>query len=736
MKLFTIFTLSILFPFISLSAQSLRGTVFGLESGSQKPLAGATVRWLGTTKGAITKSDGSFTLERTQTDTLVTSYVGYKTDTSVVPPSNSSVDIILISGLRLAEVNVEAESTSTITQASAKTEQITVRQLEQSACCSLSEAFEKSPAVEVSFADASTGAKQIQLLGLRGIYTQIMTEAVPMIRGLATSYGLDYIPGAFVNEISISKGAASVLHGYEGITGQINVCYKQPENEIPLFVNGYANSMERMELNLTSAQHLSDTWHTMVFAHGRLQDHQQDGNGDGFIDMPTFRQVNGMARVLHRSEEGTEFQLITKGLHDEYQGGSMTHTMSANDTSHHEYGISTKTNRFEAISKFGLNPLTFNPETNLGLQVSGVWHSTSSMFDDRLYDGTEYQFQSKLILSNEFSGIKINYGASLLIDDFTEKFVDVTTLRTFIRREIVPGLFTEATISAIRKLTLVLGLRTDFHNMFGTFITPRLHGKYALTSLTTLRFSIGNGTRIANPVSDNLSAFASSRTVIFGTNLQPEKAWNYGGSVTTNFELFGDMFTFDAEIYRTDFSNQVVVDFDRSPRIVSIDNLAGTSYSTSGLVQLKFAPLSSIDVSISYRLVDARTTTGGKLRERPLISPHRILTTISWFTPDHDWQVDGTFIWNSGGRIPSTADNPEAYRMDERFTPFFRANAQITKRFEIFDLYLGAENITNFLQQQAVISPEDPHNGYFDASLVWGPLDNRLVYIGARLRIN
>ncbi|MBK9247722.1 MAG: carboxypeptidase-like regulatory domain-containing protein [Ignavibacteria bacterium] len=427
MKLFTLFTFTILCSYITISAQTLRGTVFGRESGSQKPLAGATLRWLGTTKGAITKSDGTFMLDRSTTDTLITSYVGFKTDTSVVPNTTSSIEIILKSGLLLSDVNIEAEGNSTITQASAKTEKISVRQLEQSACCSLSEAFEKSPAVEVSFADAATGAKQIQLLGLRGIYTQIMTEAVPMIRGLATSYGLDYIPGAFVNEISISKGAASVLNGYEGITGQINVCYKQPENEIPLFVNGYVNSMERMELNLTSAQKLSDTWHTMAFAHGRIQNHQQDGNGDGFIDMPTFKQVNGMARVLHRSEEGMEFQLITKGLHDEYQGGSMTHAMSANDTSHHEYGISTKTNRFEVISKFGLNPLTFNPETNLGLQVSGVWHGTTSMFgDDRHYDGTEQQLQGKLIFSNEFSGIKINYGASLLIDDFKENFLDMT----------------------------------------------------------------------------------------------------------------------------------------------------------------------------------------------------------------------------------------------------------------------------------------------------------------------
>lgn len=734
MKLVLLLLVCFILPFFAASGQSLHGTVYGHESGKHTPLAGATLRWLGTTKGTISKSDGTYQLERTVTDTLITSYVGYKTDTSIVPKTSVPHDIILMSGLQLREVRVEAEGASTITQASAKTEQISVRQLEQSACCSLSDAFEKSPAVEVSFADAATGAKQIQLLGLRGIYTQIMTEAIPTIRGLATSYGLEYIPGAFVENISISKGAASVLNGYEGITGQINIHYKQPQTDIPFFANVYANSMERMEVNLSSAQHLSDSWQTMAFVHGRMQTHQQDGNGDGFIDMPTFKQINGMARVFHRSESGMEFQLLTKALHDEYLGGTMTHGVQ--DDTHHHYEISTKTNRFEFFSKFGVNPLFYSPETNFGLQLSGAWHGTTSNFGTRRYDGTEQTLQAKLILSNEFTeDFKLNYGASILVDDFTEKFVDDNISLTMPRREIVPGIFSEATYTGIDKLTLVLGLRADAHNLYGTFVTPRIHAKYALSSLTTLRFSAGNGMRVSNPISDNLSAFANSRFVVFGSDLRPEKAWNYGGSLTTNFELAGEIFTLDAELYRTDFLSQVIVDFDRTPRQVIIDNLDGTSYSNSALVQLKFSPLSSIDLSISYRWVDAQTTTGGALRERPLISPHRVLATLSWFTPEHDWQIDGTFIWNSGGRIPSTAENPDSFRVAERFTPFFRANAQITKRFEVFDLYLGVENITNFLQQQAVISPYDPHNGYFDASLVWGPLDNRLVYLGARLRI-
>lgn len=729
----TIITLGLFILFASpVFSQQLNGTVFGHGEDTHKPLAGATVRWLGTNKGAITKNDGSFTIERTTTDTLITSYVGYTTDTTIVTIGQTSVEIMLHEGFQTKEVSVEAESGTTISRATAKTEEISSKKLEQSACCSLAESFERSASVEVSYADAATGARQIQLLGLRGIYTQILTEAIPSIRGMATNFGLEYIPGPFINNISISKGAASVTNGYEGITGQININYKQPQDDIPFFANVYGNSMKRMELNLTSAQNLSERWQTMAMVHGRTFNHEQDANEDGFIDMPKFNQLNSIARVFHRSESGMEFQLLTKGLHDEYTSGTTTHGVQSETG--HDYQILTRTNRYEFASKFGFNPLFESPETNFGFQLSGVWHDTYTQFGDvdRKFKGLQKTIQAKAILSTEFEGdIKLIYGLSYLFDDYNEQFI----LRDFSRRESVPGAFTEATYSGIENFTIVAGVRADHHNTFGTFFTPRVHAKYEISDVTSFRISAGSGTRIANIVSDNLSAFANSRTIIFGNSIQPEKAWNYGASLTTSFEFLDRIFTLDGEFYRTDFSNQVVVDLDRSERLVIVDNLDGKSYSNSGLVQLNVAPISSIDLNISYRLIDSRTTTGGLLRERALISPHRVLTTASWTSPESEWQIDGTVIWNSGGRIPITRNNPDSLRFPDRFGSFFRMNAQITKRFEIFDIYLGVENITNFIQKQAILSPHDTHNGFFDASLVWGPLDSRLVYIGARLRI-
>jgi outer membrane receptor for ferrienterochelin and colicins len=112
-------------------------------------------------------------------------------------------------------------------------------EFKKAACCNLSESFETNASVDVSYSDAVTGAKQIQLLGLAGTYVQIMTENYPAMYGLAAAYGLNYIPGPWMESIQVSKGPASVKNGYEAITGQINVEFKKPATSEKLFVNGF-----------------------------------------------------------------------------------------------------------------------------------------------------------------------------------------------------------------------------------------------------------------------------------------------------------------------------------------------------------------------------------------------------------------------------------------------------------------------------------------------------------------
>lgn len=724
----------LLFIFLAIPAWAqtsapLTGIVRGADAEGIKPLTGATLQWLGTTTGTVSGKDGKFSLKRVAgAERLIVRYTGFRADTLTIAAGTETIDVELHSFLETEIITVEAEG-ATISTVAAKTERISAHDLGKSACCSLSESFEKNASAEVSYSDAATGTKQIQLLGLRGLYTQILTEAVPSIRGLAVPYGADYIPGPWMESISISKGAASVTSGYESITGQINVEFKKPQLSDPLFINGYLNNMERYELNALAAHQFGDYTSGMIMLHGRKFKSMVDQNGDEFLDMPGFRQLNGLMRWYYNDDE-LEVQLVARALNDRYDGGQMHFNPETDRGSLIHYGTGTRTSRYEAYTKIGLLDVAHEPDVALALIMGGTWHDQQSYFGAREYAGLQKTFYTKAIARVSYDEEHILMaGASWLADNYDEHFIDSAYRRT----ESVPGLFLEYTTNPFEGFTSVMGVRMDYHNLYGTIFTPRIHLKYALTDYTSLRASAGSGFRVANIIADNFSAFANSRRIIIEPDVRPEKAWNYGVSLTTTFDVWGMPATFDAEFFRTDFTEQVMVDFDRSPRELHIGNLHGTSYANSALAQISITPATGLDVTAAWRITDTRATTGNRLQLRPLMSVHRALTTVSYGIDS--WQFDATLIYNGGGRIPPTADNPDGFRLSDSFNGFFRANAQASKKFGDVELYLGVENITNYIQPSPIIDPESPFGQFFDASLVWGPLDTRTIYAGFRLTL-
>ena len=94
------------------------------------------------------------------------------------------------------------------------TETINRGELLRAACCNLGESFTTNPSVDANYNDAATGTRQIKLLGLSGIYVQMLTENVPNFKGAAIPFALDFVPGFWIQSIQISKGASSVKNGY------------------------------------------------------------------------------------------------------------------------------------------------------------------------------------------------------------------------------------------------------------------------------------------------------------------------------------------------------------------------------------------------------------------------------------------------------------------------------------------------------------------------------------------
>ncbi|MBK7411973.1 MAG: TonB-dependent receptor [Ignavibacteria bacterium] len=721
---------------IGLAAQSVlhgRVTAEGLRT-ERDPLRSATVLWKGTREGTLTSADGHFMIKRSaQTDTLEIRYAGYETQYVVAP--TDTIEIVL--QLRTENVvTVEADQ-PTITRAPQKTEMITKKDLVKAACCSLAESFEKNPSVEVSFADAVSGAKQIQLLGLRGLYTQFLIEAVPLVRSLEMPYGLDHVPGPFMESISISKGASTVTNGYESMTGQINICMHDPRTAPSLYVNAYGNTQARFELNLYGAQQITDELSTMTMLHGRIMDMTMDNNNDGFADIPAFKQVNLVHRWLYNNDE-IEWQVFVRGLIDQHTSGQSVVGHAGDPHAHDStngapYDIVTDIGHADGFIKFGLlNAFGDMEGSGVSLVVAGAYHDATSTFGLRQAHGQQRTVNVRGVLALPFSEeIKLVGGFSYLYDDVQESLMT----NSFSRIERVPGLYAEATLQPVKNVTILAGLRADAHNLYGTRVVPRAHIKWSATGMTSIRASIGRGWRVASVVTENLSSYINSRQVYFDQSFSPEDSWNVGASFTTSFEVAARPITFDAEIYSTSFMNQVVVDYDRSVREVWVTNLNGTSYATNVMAQILVSPIPRLDVLVAYRWVDVQAPYGGIQQQRPMVSRSRVLTTLSYATIESEWQADLTVAWNSTGRLPTTAGNPPGATLASTFPSWWRVNAQITKRFGTFDVYVGIENATNFIQDDPILGADMPYGETFDASLTWGPLDSRMFYAGVRLTI-
>jgi len=709
------------------------------KKGNFSPLAGASVYWLGTAKGVVTNDHGIFSIDQEPTGKLVVSYTGFRTDTIQVKGAEQ-LQIIMEPSNSLRSITVISRPKSTLvnTASPIRVTTITSKELLKAACCNLSESFETNPSVDVSFTDAVTGAKQIQLLGLSGAYTQLTVENLPGPRGLATPLGLNSIAGPWVESIQLSKGTGSVVNGFESIAGQINVELKKPENMEQLYANGYINSMGKTDLNLNLSKRINDKWTTALLLHDDFLYNKRDQNNDGFRDQPTGNQFSAINRWKYDNGKGLMFQFGAKAMIDDKTGGQVAFNKSDKGTTN-AYGVGFNTERYEGFAKIGY-VFPGKKYKSIGLQLSAFDHQQDSYFGLSEYNGRQKNFYSNLIYQNIIGTTdhKIRAGLSFSADDITET---VKAIR-FQRREIVPGAFAEYTYTMSEKFSVVGGLRVDHNSLFGWFATPRINARYAPFEGTTIRLSAGRGQRTANIFAENIGFLVSARTIqLLTTNtgkaygLDPEVAWNKGITIDQQFRLFGREALLSLDYFRNDFSNQVIVDME-DPRYVKFYNLNGRSFSNSFQAEISAIPVKALDVRLAYRWFDVQSTYSGMLLQKPLIARNRAFANLAYET--HQWKFDYTLNITGTKRIPSTANNPPAHRFETASPSFVTMNAQVSKTIgkqKNIDLYLGGENITNFMQDMAILSADAPFSSHFDASLIWGPMNGRLIYAGFRYKI-
>ena len=751
-------------------AQTVGGTVSEMDAaGHKSPLPGVNVFWLGTTTGTFTDGKGKFRIVKDgiKDYRLVFSSLGYKKDTLTVGKDRTKVDFLMIpdnQNLNEVEIKGKQEDSFISKLRAQQTIFINTGELQRAACCNLAESFETNPSVDVSFSDAVTGAKQIQMLGLSGIYSQVMTESIPMLRGLASTFGLNYIPGPWMESIQVSKGAASVVNGYESITGQINVEYKKPEHSEKLYVNLFGNSNLRFEANANGAVKINDKLSTMLFVHVDDQRHKFDRNHDGFMDVPMMTTYNIFNRWDYINPGKWVSKIGIKYLDENRQGGQMDFDKTTWNTDTtgittdaKKYGMGIRTKRLEAFWKNGIF-IPNHPSSSFGLILSGVNHEQNAFYGINQYSGHEQSIYANLIFTTDVTNPnhKISAGVSYLLDDFHENYNQNQLLYLYQlypdsslfklvgnkvvnyirnRTEWVPGAFFEYTLNVKEKFSMIAGARVDYNNQYGWYFTPRLHLRYRFNQKTVLRASAGKGYRTANVFAENSGIFVSQRILYFAEGLRQEEAWNFGINFTKEFTLFHNKAEFSIDAYRTNFVNQVIVDIDSMPTGVFIYNLHGQSYSNSIQAQFTCEPVNRFTITLAFRVNDVKVTENSRLRIKPFVNLYKGLITLSYATKWEKWKFDLTGQLNGPQRLPDTQKMPAKLQRPGTSQPYIQLLAQITKKFKFIDVYLGGENMTNFTQSDPITEYWKPYHTHFDGAMGWGPILGVTVYAGIRLTI-
>ena len=735
-----ILLLLILFSLKPYAQENLDGRVLAKEAGETIPLIGANVFWLNTQIGTITDEEGKFSLPYLgPEELLIMSYIGFKSDTLSIKENRLLIHF-------LDEIDSESLDEVTLTKRRKAIQKsyfeaqniiyVNSDELLKAACCNLSESFETNPSIDVNFSDALTGTKQIRMLGLTSPYLLITEENIPMVRGASQAYGLSFTPGTWIESIQITKGTGSVVNGFESIAGQINTEIKKPFSDVPFFFNLFTSANGRQEANLQGNWKINDKWSSGMFVHGNQRTEKIDGNGDDFLDVPLTKQINVLNRWQYiNSEKGWVGFGTIRLMQDQKQVGALEFNNENDRGQNRLWGSEINTNRIDASLKIGYVFPEFSFRS-FGFQSAYSQHKQEAYYGFRVYDIDHQSLYTNFLYNSIIGNTKNKFKAGL---NFSyDRYLETVDTFYFNRSDSSLGSFLEYSYDNLENFTLVAGVRLDIHNRLGTFVTPRLHLRYLPQVNTIIRFSLGSGRKAANIFAENQTLFGTNRQInilknggsIYGLN--PEKAWNYGASIRQIFNLLGSGGDITLDYYITNFTDQVVADWESEGQILFY-NLEGLSRANSFQLSIDYNLSQAMSLRFAYKNYDVKTTYDSGFLQRPLQAQNRFFANFGWESKRNakqaQWRWDLTCHALGKQRLVSNQRDPAG-----SYSPAYSLwNSQLTRAFSSkFELYAGIENLGNYKQLSPIIGVEDPFGINFDTAQIYAPIFGRMVYAGLR----
>lgn len=739
MKFFLLLCFLVLSSHISFS--QLKGIVYGTENSSKYVLPWVQIKALNAKQNTVSEEDGSFSIDLNNKypDTLIFSFIGYYNDTLIVTKELSKLvlEVTMYSEKMLNEIVIEAKNKDygIMKMKILNVEVIGDGELRKAACCNLSESFQTNTSVDVNITDAVSGARKIQMMGLDGVYTQIQFENIPYLRGLESSFGLSSIPGTWIESIQITKGTGTVVNGYESMAGLINLEFKKTDKMEKFYFNAYTNHFGRGEINLDGSYKVKERLTGAWFVHGATLNSEIDQNKDGFKDVNNSKNVS----VLNRWKYEGKNMVALFGINTYYQGKIGGQIGFSPTVSSGLYGVNVEAKHIDAFAKTGFM-FKNKPNRSLGILYNLKYQETDALFGVRDFTGIEKRAYINTIFEDYIgsSDHTIKTGFSFVYSDISQKLDSAVTFAysplLLKRIEIVPGYYAEYTLQKTR-LTLVLGGRVDYHNLFGFQATPRLYGKYKITENLDFRFTSGKGFRTPNVIIDNISLLASSRKWYIDSVILPEISWNFGSSIVYDFFIRKLKNTLTLDYYRTQFVNQLIIDRDVSIHELYFKNVQGESFSNTIQAELALALTKTFDLRLTYKHLDVKAPFNGVVKEQVMVQKHRWLMNLAYKSENKKWESNVSFVLNGQMRMTMVSLSNGVETKNSRTPSYPIINGQVTYIYKKWDFYIGGENLGNFKIKYTIIDPSNPFGSYFDATCAWAPVFGTVIYGGIRYKL-
>lgn len=563
--------------------------------------------------------------------------------------------------------------------------------------------------LRVQVTSPGLGGSNIRVQGMRGRYTQFLTDGLPLYGGQASSLGLLQIPPTDLGQVEIIKGAASALYGPSALGGVINLIARRPSPEPLGEVLLNATTLGGQDLTGYESSPLSDHWSRSLVAGLHRQD-VKDLDGDGYADLAGFDRWTLRPRLFWTGDDGSSAFLTVGAMGEQRRGGTLPGRTVADGTAYRE---AQDSRRFDA----GLvADRTVERLGKLHLRASAVTQDHTHQFGADLEKDRHDTLFSELSLAGGEGATTWLGGVAVQSDTYRSK-----TFPAFDYTYDVPAVFVQGEHELSDDVTLAGSARLDAHSDYGTHLSPRLSVLYR-PGPWTIRSSIGRGFYAPTPFVEEIEAAGLSHLEPL-SGLKAETAENASleggyarGPFEANLNLFGSRI------------HDAIQLADVSSTRVRLVNAAGDTRTHGAEALLRYR-IGEVTVTGSYVYTKSSEPdpNGAGRREIPLTPKHSASLVAVW--EREDVGRVGFESYFTGRQ--SLDDNP--YR--SRSKPYVLLGLMGERRFGKVSVFINVENLLDVRQSKTdpMLRPSRASDGSWAVD-AWGPTDGRVANAGVRVR--